>query len=64
MEDLGVYAFAIGYTAGAWAQLAVVYYAARSGLLQPGICRTCGIHWREILSEAGVLSWCTPRAWG
>ena len=29
---LGVYAFAIGYTAGAWAQLAIVYFAARSGL--------------------------------
>ena len=29
---VGVYAFAIGYTAGAWAQLAIVYFAARSGL--------------------------------
>src|ERR1019366_9397560 len=29
---LGVYAFAVGYTAGAWAQLAIVWFAARSGL--------------------------------
>ena len=29
---VGVYAFAIGYTAGACAQLAIVYFAARSGL--------------------------------
>jgi putative peptidoglycan lipid II flippase len=47
---LGVYAFAIGYTAGAWAQLAIVWFAARSGLdtaAAPG----SAIHWREILAK-------------
>jgi len=47
---LGVYAFAIGYTAGATAQLAIVYFAARSGLKTLGVpeCRT---PWREILMK-------------
>ena len=47
---VGVYAFAIGYTAGAFAQLAIVYFAARSGLdtrdLPP-----CQVRWREILMK-------------
>jgi putative peptidoglycan lipid II flippase len=47
---VGVYAFAIGYTAGAFAQLAIVYFAARSGLdtrdLPP-----CTVRWREILMK-------------
>ena len=46
---LGVYAFAIGYTAGAWAQLAIVYFAARSGL--PAAGDACEMHWREILAK-------------
>jgi len=47
---LGVYAFAVGYTAGAWAQLAIVWFAARSG---PGTAdpAPCRIHWREILAK-------------
>jgi len=47
---LGVYAFAVGYTAGAWVQLAIVWFAARSGLdtaAAPGST----IHWREILAR-------------
>ena len=32
---VGVYAFAIGYTAGAWAQLAIVYLRARAGIWTP-----------------------------
>jgi putative peptidoglycan lipid II flippase len=47
---LGVYAFAAGYTAGAWAQLAIVWLASRRGLnaaAAPG----CQIHWREILAK-------------
>lgn len=47
---LGVYAFAIGYTAGAWAQLAIVWFAARSGLDTAG-APPCRIHWREILAK-------------
>jgi putative peptidoglycan lipid II flippase len=47
---LGVYAFAVGYTAGAWVQLAIVWFAARWGLdtaAAPG----SPIHWREILAR-------------
>jgi putative peptidoglycan lipid II flippase len=47
---LGVYAFAIGYTAGAWAQLAIVYFAARSGLNTKDAPR-CEIHWRDMLGK-------------
>jgi putative peptidoglycan lipid II flippase len=46
---LGVYAFAVGYTAGAWAQLAIVWFAARSGL--PAETPPCDIHWKEILAK-------------
>jgi putative peptidoglycan lipid II flippase len=47
---LGVYAFAIGYTAGAWVQLGIVWFAARRGLdtaAAPG----SPIHWKEILAK-------------
>lgn len=47
---LGVYAFAIGYTAGAWAQLAIVWFAARSGL-NTRVAPRCEIHWKEILAK-------------
>jgi putative peptidoglycan lipid II flippase len=47
---LGVYAFAAGYTAGAWAQLAIVWFAARRGLNTAG-APDCQIHWREILAK-------------
>jgi putative peptidoglycan lipid II flippase len=47
---LGVYAFAIGYTTGAWAQLAIVWFAARRGLATAGAPR-CEVHWREILAK-------------
>jgi putative peptidoglycan lipid II flippase len=47
---LGVYAFAIGYTVGAWAQLAIVWFAARSGL-DTAAAPPCEIHWREILAK-------------
>ncbi len=46
---LGVYAFAVGYTAGAWAQLGIVYFAARSDL-EPATCQT-HLHWSEILAR-------------
>jgi putative peptidoglycan lipid II flippase len=46
----GVYAFAIGYTVGAWAQLAIVYFAARSGLDTKNL-PPCGVRWREVLTK-------------
>jgi putative peptidoglycan lipid II flippase len=46
----GLYAFAIGYTAGAWAQLAIVWFASRSEL-RGGDAVECEIHWREILAK-------------
>jgi putative peptidoglycan lipid II flippase len=47
---VGVYAFAIGYTVGAWAQLGIVYFAAHQGLDTAGTPE-CEIHWREILAK-------------
>jgi putative peptidoglycan lipid II flippase len=46
----GVYAFAIGYTAGACVQLAVVHYAARSSVQREGL-QACDIRRREILAK-------------
>jgi len=47
---LGVYAFAAGYAAGAWAQLAIVYFATRSHRAAAKTA-VCDVHWREILSK-------------
>jgi putative peptidoglycan lipid II flippase len=47
---LGVYAFAIGYTAGAWAQFGIVWYAARRPLVTEGLPE-CRMHWAEILRK-------------
>ena len=47
---LGVYAFAVGYTAGAWAQLGIVYFAARSGL-EPAGSDKSGMQWSEIFAR-------------
>jgi putative peptidoglycan lipid II flippase len=47
---VGVYAFAIGYTAGACVQLAFVRYAARGGLKREGLL-PCDIRWHEILAK-------------
>src|SRR5439155_8380884 len=46
----GVYAFAARYTLGAWAQLAIVYFAARTHL-DTAAAPQCQIRWREILSK-------------
>jgi putative peptidoglycan lipid II flippase len=46
---LGVYAFAIGYTAGACVQLILVHYAARN--LQGGERVKCRMRWRAILAK-------------
>jgi len=46
----GVYAFALGYTAGVCAQLGIVWFAARMGL-EPADGTQCEIHWRDILAK-------------
>ena len=58
---IGVYGFAIGYAAGAWVQLVIVYSASRSSLAVPHAAET-GVHWRALLAKpasfmvyAGVL---------
>jgi len=52
---LGVYAFAIGYTAGAWGQLGIVYFAARSGLDTARAPR-CPVRWGEILAKPAFFA--------
>jgi putative peptidoglycan lipid II flippase len=47
---LGVYAFALGYTAGACVQLAIVWTASRSSLA-PVDGAVCEAGWREILAK-------------
>ena len=47
---VGVYAFAIGYMVGACAQLAIVWFAARSGLDTSRV-PACRVRWREILTR-------------
>ncbi len=46
----GVYAFAIGYSAGACAQLAIVSYVGRSQLNMPALPK-CDLRWAEILGK-------------
>jgi putative peptidoglycan lipid II flippase len=46
----GVHAFAIGYTVGAWAQLAIVWFAARSDL-RTGDGPRCELRYRELLAK-------------
>jgi len=46
----GVYAFAIGYAAGAWAQLGLVWFATRSRLDAAAAPR-CRAGWGEILAK-------------
>ena len=47
---LGVYGFAIGYTVGAWVQLAIVSFFARTGLERKNL-PACDVHWREIIRD-------------
>jgi putative peptidoglycan lipid II flippase len=46
---IGVYAFAIGYTAGAFAQLAIVWLATRREL--SAAAEPCAVSWREIVAK-------------
>jgi len=50
----GVYAFAIGYTAGAWIQLAIVWIAARRGLDAPAASVDPG--WRDLLLKPAFFA--------
>lgn len=52
---LGVYAFAVGYTAGAWVQLAIVTFAARSGLKTANL-PPAEATWREILAKPAFFA--------
>src|SRR5438309_9914511 len=47
---VGVYAFAIGYTAGAWAQLGIVWFAARRGM-NTADAPECTGSWQDILTR-------------
>lgn len=49
-KPLGIYAFAIGYTAGAWGQLGIVYFAARRGMRQTDL-PACEVDWRDMLGK-------------
>ena len=52
---LGVYAFSLGYTAGACAQLAVVWIASRR-VRKPGAGMASAVHWREILAKPAFFA--------
>jgi putative peptidoglycan lipid II flippase len=47
----GVHAFAIGYTTGAFAQLAIVWCAARRDLARTAAAEPCAVSWREIAAK-------------
>jgi len=50
---LGVYGFAIGYAAGAWVQLGIVYCAVRVRLRTESSALEPDVHWRELLAKPG-----------
>lgn len=49
-KTMGVHAFAAGYTLGAWAQLAIVWWAARSDAADAADDAP-GLGWRELLAR-------------
>src|SRR5262249_26031308 len=51
---IGIYAFAIGYAAGAWAQFAIVRYYARSGLETKSLPDRA-VHWRALLAKPASI---------
>jgi putative peptidoglycan lipid II flippase len=53
-KALGVYAFALGYSAGAWAQLGIVWFAARRGLDTSSPAPE--VHWREMLTKPAFFA--------
>ena len=51
-RTIGVYGFAIGYTAGAWAQMGIVFFAARAKLRSENAPEP-DVHWRALLAKPG-----------
>jgi peptidoglycan biosynthesis protein MviN/MurJ (putative lipid II flippase) len=51
---MGVYAFAIGYTMGAWLQLAIVWISARRGL-EPGAAES-SLRWSDLLMKPAFFA--------
>ena len=51
---LGVYGFAIGYTAGAWAQFAIIYWSSRAGLGKSERS-VITVDWRELLAKPAFI---------
>ena len=54
-RPLGVYAFAVGYTLGAWVQFAIVWFATRKHLETSGVPE-CPLRWREILAKPAFFA--------
>ena len=52
---VGVYAFAIGYTVGAFVQLGIVWFAARRDLADTATEEPCAVSWREIAAKPGFF---------
>jgi putative peptidoglycan lipid II flippase len=55
-KPLGVYAFPVGYTAGAWVQLGVVWLAARRRTREEGATEVAPIAWGEILGRPAFFA--------
>lgn len=49
---VGVYGFAVGYTAGAWVQLTIVYFASRSSVAKENGPEPV-VQWRDLLAKPG-----------
>jgi len=47
---VGLYAFAVGYTAGAWVQFGIVYFSARR-VSEPADGVECDVRWGELLAK-------------
>jgi putative peptidoglycan lipid II flippase len=55
-KALGVYAFAVGYTTGAAAQLAIVYFATRRQRAESGGEAACDLRLHEILAKPAFFA--------
>jgi putative peptidoglycan lipid II flippase len=55
-KALGVYAFAVGYTTGAAAQLAIVYFATWRQRSEGAPAEACGLGFREMLAKPAFFA--------
>lgn len=55
-KALGVYAFAVGYTTGAAAQLAIVYFATWRQRREAAPAEACGLGFREMLAKPAFFA--------